>query len=164
MTPPRTFIAIDPGPKQSAVMLYSPMAGQPLEAYIKPNAWVLDYVLDGEYSLAIEMVASYGMAVGKDVFETVLWIGRFIQANQPRPCTKIYRKDVKMHLCHSMRAKDANIRQALIDRYPATGGGKTPQIGTKAQPGPLYGMKSHLWSALAVAVTHADQLTMEEAA
>jgi len=61
-----------------------------------------------------------------------------------------------MHLCKNNRAKDANIRQALLDRFPATGGGKAPQIGTKKQPGPLYGVTSHLWSALAVAVTWAD--------
>ena len=67
------------------------------------------------------------------------------------------RLDVKLHLCKDSRAKDANIRQALLDRFPATGGGKTPQIGTKAQPGPLYGIKSHLWAALGVAVTFADK-------
>jgi hypothetical protein len=56
----------------------------------------------------------------------------------------IYRKDIKLFLCGTMRAKDANIRQALIDKIG-------PQ-GTKAQPGPTYGIKSHSWAALAVAV------------
>ena len=54
--------------------------------------------------LAIEMIASYGMAVGKEVFETCLFIGRFIQAFN-KEYTKIYRKDVKMNLCHSMQSK-----------------------------------------------------------
>lgn len=30
---------------------------------------------------------------------------------------------------------------------------KTIQVGTMKQPGPLYGMSSHVWSALAVALT-----------
>jgi hypothetical protein len=42
-----------------------------------------------------------------------------------------------------MRAKDANIRQALIDKLGA--------VGTKKAPGPLYGISGHLWAALAVA-------------
>jgi hypothetical protein len=53
----------------------------------------------------------------------------------------------------NQRAKDPNIRQALLDIFPGTGGGATPQIGTKAKPGPLYGVTSHAWSALAVAIT-----------
>ena len=65
----------------------------------------------------------------------------------------IYRKDVKLHLCGSPRAKDSNIRQALIDRF---GPGKEKAIGLKKTPGPLYGVKSHVWAALAVAVTHLD--------
>jgi hypothetical protein len=66
----------------------------------------------------------------------------------------VYRRDVKLHLCHSPRAKDANVRQALIDRLG-------PQ-GTKKNPGPTYGMKSHLWAALAVGVYAMDKVVREE--
>jgi hypothetical protein len=101
-----------------------------------------------EYDLcACEMIASYGMAVGKEVFETCVWIGRFVEIAY-EPVQLVYRRDVKLHLCHSPRAKDANVRQALIDRLG-------PQ-GTKKNPGPTYGMKSHLWAALAVAVYAGD--------
>jgi len=60
---------------------------------------------------------------------------------------------VKLHLTQTRRAKDANIRQALIDRY---GPGKALAVGLKATPGPLYGLTGDCWSALAVAVTAAD--------
>ena len=53
-----------------------------------------------------------------------------------------------------MRAKDANVRAALIDRF---GPSKRKAIGLKATPGPLYGVHSHMWSALAVAVTYGDR-------
>ncbi|RMH18214.1 MAG: hypothetical protein D6698_07430 [Gammaproteobacteria bacterium] len=102
--------------------------------------------------LAVEMIASYGMPVGADVFETVLWIGRFIEAWKDE-YRLIYRREVKIEICGTMEAKDANIRQALIDLFPRTGGGKTPQIGTKKDPGPLYGVVKDIWSALGVAVT-----------
>lgn len=101
--------------------------------------------------IAIEMVACYGMAVGKEVFETCTLIGRVEEILRDHPPVRVFRKDVKMHLCQSMRAKDANIRQALIDRLG-------PQ-GTKKAPGPTYGIKSHLWAALAVAVYAHDTLT-----
>lgn len=143
------IIAIDPGPEQSAILFYG---RDGIRGDILANTDVLlelDKVRRLNYHLAVEMVASYGMAVGKDVFETVLWIGRFIQC-WPGDYTKVYRKDVKLALCGSLKAKDANIRQALIDIY---GPGKDKAIGTKKAPGPLYGIKSHLWSALAIAVT-----------
>lgn len=104
--------------------------------------------------MAIEMVASYGMPVGREVFETVFWIGRFWEAAERcnLDCRKVFRKDIKLWLCNSVRAKDANVRQALLDKFPRTGGGKTPQIGTKSKPGPLYGVAGDVWSALAVAL------------
>lgn len=153
-------LAIDPGNQQSAVVLYNTETWAVEASSIKPNSKMLETVsLHVGDHLAIEMVASYGMAVGKTVFETVYWIGRFCQAwggDEGTNYTRVYRPDVKMHLCKSMRAKDANIRQALIDRYDPTGGGAVPQIGTKKQPGPLYGMSKDKWSALAVAVYWAE--------
>jgi len=147
-----TIFAIDPGPTQSGWCLLDDSGVA--DSGTTDNHVLLARVKETNVTtLAIEMVASYGMAVGASVFETVRWIGRFQQAwRNPEAVQLAYRKDIKMHLCHSMRAKDANIRQALLDRFPATGGGKTPQIGTKSKPGPLYGVSGHAWSALAVAI------------
>jgi hypothetical protein len=91
------------------------------------------------------------MPVGREVFETCVWIGRFVQAWGAKHAM-VYRSEVKSHLCHSAKAKDSNVRTALIDRW----GGKVKAIGNKRAPGPLYGIAGDEWSALAVAVTYAD--------
>lgn len=151
------IFAIDPGTDISGWCLFD---GQRVhDSGVADNYDVLRWVQGSNAgALAIEMVASYGMPVGRETFETVRWIGRFQQAwTLPEDVRLVYRKDVKLHLCGSLKAKDANIRQALLDRFPRTGGGKTPQIGTKAKPGPLYGVSSHAWSALAVAVVAKSQ-------
>jgi hypothetical protein len=163
------LLAIDPGTRESAWVAFTD--GRPVQFGIEPNEAVLDRIAEAAVdALAIESVASYGMAVGADVFETVVWIGRFIQrwADDPRsyrgldrPVHRVYRRDVKLHLCADSRAKDANVRQALIDRY---GPGKDAAIGRKATPGPLYGVTSHVWSALAVAVTVADSYVAPQTA
>jgi hypothetical protein len=150
------ILAIDPGTTQSGWCEYNLDERAVLDSGVFTNEEMLTRLLrpsrvDG---LAIEMIASYGMAVGREVFETCVWIGRFQQAwRDPEAVQLVYRRDVKLHLCGTSKAKDANIRQAVIDLFPRTGGGKTPQIGTKAQPGPLYGVTSHAWPALAVAIT-----------
>ena len=85
----------------------------------------------GEYDLlVIEMIASYGMAVGKTVFDTCVWIGRFKEIAEHRHTETeyIYRKDEKINICHSMKAKDSNIRQALIDRFGKVGTKKNPRL------------------------------------
>lgn len=66
-----------------------------------------------------------------------------------------------MRLCGRAAAKDKQIRRALIARFPATGGGAEPAIGTKKASGPLYGVKDHCWAALGVAVAYADRLLEE---
>jgi hypothetical protein len=158
MTPARVTItlpilAIDPGCDESAYVIYRD--GKVLDHGKVQNGDAL-YVIrsSGAVDVVIERIASYGMAVGAEVFETCVWSGRFMQAaiSGGLPVTRLYRRDVKLYLCQSPRAKDANVRQALIDRY----GGKAAAIGTKKSPGPLYGVKADVWAALAVAVCHAD--------
>jgi hypothetical protein len=149
------ILAIDPGNENSAFAVYEDGNILRIGGGMNERGLLAD-ILAGEFKdcdiLAIEMVASYGMAVGKTVFETCVWIGRFIQA-WDGDYAFIYRKDVKMHLCNSMRAKDANVRQAVMDRY---GSDKKKAVGTKKNPGPLYGVSKDMWSALAVAITAAE--------
>ena len=148
-------LGIDPGDKKSAYCLLN--GGLPHHFDVVDNYTLLDrlenYKLGQDCNIAIEMIASYGMPVGREVFETCLWIGRFWERCDG-DVEFVYRKDVKMFLCHSMKAKDANVRQAIIDRFEPIGGGKIPQIGTKSKPGPLYGVRSDIWSALGVAMTY----------
>jgi hypothetical protein len=150
------LLAIDPGPERSAWMTFS--HGRPIDFGIDGNESVL-YMLKVTKAtdLAIEWIASYGMAVGETTFTTCIWNGRFYQRwadTHAGPIHTVYRRDARKHVCHNGNATDANIRQALIDRY---GPSRRQALGLKAAPGPLYGMRSHLWSALAVAVTVADQ-------
>lgn len=146
-------LAIDPGPEQTA---YVTLRGSKvLEYNIVPNSDMrCTIAIHYADEIAIEGIACYGMPVGKETFETCIWIGRFIESWEGRfgrrPHHLVYRQEVKMHLCKNTRAKDANIRQALIDLY---GGSKEKAIGKKKSPGPLYGIASHEWSALAVGVT-----------
>jgi hypothetical protein len=156
------ILAIDPGTTQSGWCILDD--GFIQDCGVMPNDELVEMLAKPDVGtpirfLAIEMIASYGMAVGREVFETCVWIGRFKQAwPTPDAVRLVYRKDVKLHLCGTTKAKDANIRQALIDLFPATGGGKTPQIGIKSQPGPLFGVSSHAWPALGVAIVAQHQM------
>jgi len=146
-----TVIGLDPGPHYSALVSYDGTVGS---CTILSNAEIRG-VLHVSLAdvLVIEEVQSYGMAVGKDVFQTVFESGRLAAAWEPRKWHLLGRRDVKVHLCHSARATDSNLRQALVDRF---GPSREAAMGTKKAPGPLYGIKSHLWAALAIAVTWHD--------
>jgi hypothetical protein len=146
------ILAIDPGSARSALVWFGD--GRPVRSELLPNEDALLVVRNADTErIVCEMVASYGMSVGAEVFETCVQIGRFIEAS-PVACERMYRKDVKLHLCGRANANDSNIRRALIDRY---GPGDAVAIGNKARPGPLYGIKTDRWAALAVAVTWSDQ-------
>lgn len=142
---------LDPGPVYSALVLFDGARVRD-KCFLNNNAILSELKrAAGMYPLAIEKIASFGMPVGAEVFETVYWTGRFTEAYGVEHVERITRVDVKMHLCQTTRAKDGNIRQALIDRFG--------RCGTKKVPGPLYGISGDLWSALAVAVTQHDRST-----
>lgn len=142
------ILAIDPGSEQSAYCIFW-SDSQTIGRFGKvDNAALLSRLPKTKADvLVVEMIASYGMPVGREVFETCVWIGRFLQA-WPRESRRIFRADIKMHLCKTMKAKDGNIRAALIDRFG-------PQ-GTKKAPGATYGISKDSWAALAVAVAWSD--------
>ncbi len=147
------IIGLDPGTTETGCVLLD--GYKPIYSGVMPNANVIPWMqtFGRATTLACEWVQSYGMPVGKEVFDTVRWIGRFQQAwHTPDAVVFLPRKAVCLHICNSPRANDATIRQALIDRY----GGKGAAVGRKANPGPLHGIKSHAWQALAVALTAYD--------
>lgn len=158
-----TIFAIDPGNTESAYARIQMPDFQLLD-FGKVDNWFLKqdipFFAGQSDSFAIEMVASYGMPVGKDVFETCVWIGRFIEAVYPLDHHFVYRKDEKMCLCLDSRAKDSNIRQALIDRYAKFDfkNGK----GTKKNPDTFYGVSKDVWQAIAVGVTHFERKDDQE--
>lgn len=153
-------LAIDPGSKQSGWVVYDTTRaiaateghGGVVTCGVDLNDDVLRMVaryLPDDTFLAIEMMRARGMPMSNDAMVTLVWTGRFQQAwNEPDEVRLVDRAAVKLHICASARAKDPHIRQALID--------KIGPPGTKKAPGPTYGVHSHAWPALAVAVTACD--------
>jgi hypothetical protein len=147
-------LAIDPGPKESGVVLWDTFEGL-LYSDVPPNIVVRDNIIKNDMrgqelrwdAMAIENIRGYGIVAGDDTFDTCIWIGRFDPWGS---AMLIPRKEIKRHLCGNTTTNDKYVRQALIDRIG-------PQ-GTKKNPGPLYGISGHMWAALAVAITAADKL------
>jgi len=147
------ILAIDPGPTYSALVLYDRRAGL-CSHYVTLNDWILSFLRQYDAHpddmLVIERIASMGMAVGDEVFETCVWTGRFWQEWRRRGLhvARMKRIDVKLAICGQSRAKDANVRKALIDRF----GGPT----AIKKGGPLYKVSGDAWAALAVAVAYTE--------
>lgn len=146
------LMAIDPGTSQSAVVFLD--NGKVLESFTCENAVMVEEIRGRAVPCVIEMIASYGRPVGADVFETCVWIGRFLELTN---AFRMYRKDVCKHLCgNAHKVTDAVIRQRLIDIY-GNGQGKSVAIGLKRSPGPLYQVKADQWQALALGVAFGEQ-------
>jgi len=136
-------MACDPGTTKSGWCIIED--GVPTDWGWDENHSVLERIRTPGYGedvslpvLVIEDIGNYGMAVGRDTFETVKWMGRFEQAYMDAPawtltrkgCAYIPRPTIKTHLCGVASAKDGNVRQALIDRF---GGDEVAVGGKKCQ-------------------------------
>ena len=153
------ILAIDPGNAYSAFCLMTD-AYKPIDKGKLPNDDVLAYIEENAGAvdmLVVEMIASYGMPVGAEVFETCVMIGRIEQLADEKhiPHTRVFRAEEKLYICHDSRAKDANIRHALIERFAQHD--KARGTGTKKQPDTFYGFANDMWAAFAVGTVYLDK-------
>jgi len=153
------LLAIDPGFHQSACISYNTTTGavenhvflpnEEMRSFLENEAQISDNTNSG---LVVEMFEARGMPIGQESVETVFWAGRFLEiwAQRYFPVYKMTRRDIKIHLFGTTRGvNDAVVRQLLIDRY---GPEKQVALGTKKNPGPLYGLNGHERDALALAI------------
>jgi len=152
------ILSLDVGTTESAFALMDHSLANPLVKFGKilneDIEWEIISPVTGNPRadiIAYEEFASYGMPIGESTMRSIWWNGYYC-----RICDEIgvkyapvLRKDVKMHLCQTMKAKDCNIRQALIDRYG--------EPGTKKNPGILYKVSKDVWSAIAINITYYDK-------
>ena len=154
------ILAIDPGDRETAFVVMD-------ENYLiydkdkVENQLVLDYMCqyrDDIGHVVTEMIASYGMAVGANVFETCVMIGAIERTADLLgiPRSRVYRAEEKVYICHDSRAKDSNIRRSLIDRFASHD--KARGTGTKNNPDHFYGFRKDIWAAYAVGVVHLDKM------
>lgn len=155
------ILAIDPGPARCGVVLYDPGERRVELAH---GAMDVEEVLAGlnvwrlaghGMVLAIERVQSQGQS-GADLLETAVVVGRLYQRALDawwRDVRLVPRRVVCRHLDVSGGSKDAQVRQRLIEMH---GGTTAAAVGTKRAPGPLYGVSSHAWQALGLAVVVAE--------
>lgn len=144
--------AIDPGSAESAMVAFT---GKSIAwACIKPNTELLEMIRSQESALAlngqtvhIELIGHYGkgMPAGRDVFDTCIYIGELKEAcrAQGAATNLVLRATIKTHICGSPKAKDANVKQALRDKW----GDK----GTMKNPGFFFGFRDDMWQAFALA-------------
>jgi len=165
------ILAIDPGTTKSGGVLITCE-----ESALRPR--ILAHWSDvdndellklmGSNRLGYQFCAVEGMTfqgrkfIGNETFLACIWAGRFMQRAMDMGFAKcgtslIMRRQVQINLLGSTLGGDKHIRAAIIERY----GGKAEAIGTKSKPGPLYGLTSHAWPALAVALTANDKRMYE---
>ena len=153
------IIGIDPGNIESAYVLVDAVTLRPIAFTKQANELMYCHMVDAiraleldsyqDLHIAIEMIASYGMPVGAEVFETCVWIGHLEDRLKDFPTSRIFRKDEKLAICGSPRANDANITQALVDRFAP--GQPNHGKGTKKNPGFFYGFRKDIWQVFSCA-------------
>lgn len=161
------ILAIDEGNEYSGYCVLDSETYEPLKFGKIDNNELLDMIPNLKETwnvseLAIERIESYGMAVGKSIFDTCVWAGRFIER-----CHRlgikyewVTRKEEKMMICQSMKANDSTIRRALIDMFAKHDfkNGK----GTKKNPDFFYGFRADIWSAFAVGYVYIERRKLND--
>jgi hypothetical protein len=144
------IMGVDPGSAETAYCLVNEDLSI-MRANKISNQEFLNYLsmIRFPFELAIEGIQSYGMVVGREIFDTCYMIGRTYQVCENSSIGKaIYnRPEYARAICGVGKVNDAVLRQVLMTRF---GGDRKGE--------PLNQLKgcSDLRSAFAVAVYHAD--------
>jgi len=160
------ILGIDPGPEKSGWCIYHPTLKKVILSGVDETEIVLQWIRCREIkphdfdlmncALVIEKVVSYGQRIGGETIKTIEYIGKMQEAWRPRGTPiMLSRPEVLGILTGSRSTRESGAREALIDLH----GGSEVAIGKKASPGPLYGVKSHAWSALALCVATLQNCT-----
>lgn len=148
--------ALDPGNKSTGWCMYRSWDKCIADKGDAPNEDILADLgkMGAEVIVVIESMTSYSKRVGRDVFDTLVWIGRMQQRaiDAGLKVELVTRKHAKGHVVGTIISGDGAIKAALIKAY----GGKKIAIGTEESPGPLFGATSHQLAAIAVAKTYAE--------
>lgn len=165
------IVGIDPGPGNSAFAILDTDSwnvryvwyGSNTEL-VKNVAFVIPPAIKEKPIVVYERMRQYEVGAGDSVFQSCKWYGRFIEGffhtyksiNNPR-IFSMTSPDVKLALLGLSNPSNAKVlvKRAVCEHFPQCGAGATPAVGTKAQPGSLFVMRSvpkHCWDALAVAL------------
>lgn len=142
------IIGIDPGTKESGIVIVE--KEMPTFAAKINNPGIIQHLYSMPfYELAIEGMQHYGMPLGKDVFTTLLWAGRFWEAAASRSQSVFFytKPEWTRTICGPYGKKDSDVRRALLARF-----------GDDKKGEPLHILKgnSDKRSAFGVAIHHSD--------
>jgi hypothetical protein len=118
----RSIFAVDAGSEKSAFVIFNPLT-QCIESMgIEANADLLRTLVAPMHVsvFAFEKLTPYGFPVGKEVFETIEWNGRFRQAAERHNVTvfPVTRKACVVHHTRRSTGGDKEIRASMIARFP----------------------------------------------
>jgi len=147
------LLSVDTGTTQSAYTFVDTNTYKIEESGKVDNEKMMEIARYGYYdACVIEMFSSYGMRVGKEVFESVVMVGRLMEAvyyTKGFNAVRIERNKVKQYVCQKGGScKDADVIQVLKDRFG--------EKGTKANPGFFFGVKADAWQAFSTGVAYID--------
>ena len=179
------IFAIDPGSEVSSFVIWDPVPNVIHEHGLDVTNGVLIQrvrALEEQMHLVVERIASQGMIVGQETFDTADYVGALGEAYVHKYLVhKIFRRLVKVGCCGDSKAKDSNVRQFVIDYFggqdKAIGGKKCGKCKGKGwfgsgrqecpackgakwkhPPGKVFGFAEDEWQAMALAIYFFENL------
>lgn len=163
------ILGIDPGSSLHGWCLYDPVTNR-IEFGHEEHDKVIDIIrrmgaTHFDLHCAIELPVPRQQPFGYYLADTVFLAAQLAQAwkDQMLECNMalITSNMRSMHFCGVPNCKDPQTNGALYDRL--ADGTQKGSKGTKAEPGPMYGMNNqHVKDALAIAIFYADHYKYRE--